>query len=253
MGKYVIKNGKILYNGYDLSGDHNQIGLTVSREEKECTTFGKAGVQRIAGLQSFDVSGSGFFEAGAGSIAAGDTAKVDTVIAPNLGTSSAELTIIPQGTSVGSKAFISEINTFEYAPGGSVGDVMGFTFAGKGEGTVLVEGTVFKAGTIDSSTNSAAVQVGAVGAGKHGYAILHVTSTTGSGDRAVTVKIQSDAAESFTTPTTQVTFTAVTTTRASQWLPTTGTITDTWWRAAWTVAGTAKNFTAYITFGVSTL
>lgn len=244
MGKYVIKNGKILYNGYDLSGDHNQIGLTVSREEKECTTFGKAGVQRIAGQQSFDVSGSGFFEAGTG--------KIDTVIAPTLGTSSAELTIMPQGTSAGSKCFIGEINTFEYAPGGSVGDVMGFTFAGKSEGTVLVEGNVLKSGTVSTSGTGTILNLGAVAAGRFGYGALHVTATSGAAQSLI-VTIQSDSTTGFSSPTTQITFATATTVVTSQWKSTTGVITDTYWRTRWASAGVSEGFTFHTVFGISYL
>ncbi len=255
MGKYVIKNGKILYNGYDLSGDHNQIGLTVSREEKECTTFGKAGVQRIAGMQSFDVSGSGFFEAGAGAVTAGNPAKIDTVIAPTLGTSSAELTIMPQGTSAGSKCFIGEINTFEYAPGGSIGDVMGFTFAGKGEGTVLVDGVVLKSGSVSTSGTGTILNVGPVTSGRFGYGVLHVTSTSGVGDnQALNVTIQSDYTTSFASPTTRISFTQVTNAVSSQWKATTMTsTTDLYWRAKWISAGTNEGFTFHVGFGISYL
>jgi hypothetical protein len=246
MGKFVISNGKILLNGYDLSGDHNQIGLTVSREERETTTFGKKGVQRIAGLQSFDVSGSGYFEAGTG--------HVDTIIAPNLGTSSAELTILPQGATIGSKGFIGEINTFEYAPGGSIGDVMGFTFAGKGEGTVLVDGILLKAGAVSSSGTTTPFQLG------HStshllFANLHVTSTSGTGDsQELEVVIQSDATSSFGSPTNRITFSTSFDTPISEWKSTTmSSSTDTWWRVSWVSSGTNEGFTFYVTAGISYL
>ncbi len=252
MGKYVIANGKILFNGYDLSGDHNQIGLTVSREEREATTFGKKGVQRIAGLQSFDVSGSGFFEAGTG--------KIDTVIAPQIGTSNAELTILPQGTSAGSIGFISQVNTFEYAPGGSIGDVMGFTFAGKGEGTVLVQGTVLKFGAVSTSgTGTSATNsvfcLGQIASGRKGYGVLHVTATSGTGNNQILdVTIQSAATSSFGTPSDRISFTSAGNTVTSELKSTTynGT-TDDWWRAKWVPDGTNKSFTFCVTFGISNL
>ncbi len=241
MGKYVIRNAKILLNGYDLSSDHNQIGLTVTREEKECTTFGKAGVQRLAGLQSFDVSGSGFFEA----------ASADYAVTLTLGTANSELTILPQGTSVGSKGFISEVTTFEYAPGGSVGDVLGFTFAGKGEGTVLVEGTVLKSGVVSGTSTSTAVNLGQIAAGRMGYATLHVTV---AGDTTLNVTIQSDNTSGFSTPTTRVSFTQVGTGIASEWKSTTATgSTDFWWRAKCTPGGASTAYTAHVTFGISYL
>lgn len=247
MGKYVIQNGKILLNGFDLSGDHNQIGLTVAREERDVTTFGKAGVQRIAGMQSFEVSGSGFFEAGTG--------KIDTVVAPNLGTSGAELTILPQGTSVGSKAFIGEINTFEYAPGGSVGDAMGFTFAGRSEGTVLVDGTVLKSGAVSTSGTGTILNLGQIASGRFGYGILHVTATSGNGGtQTLDVKIQSDSTTGFISPTTHISFTQVGNAVASQWKATTATsTTDSYWRARWVSAGVSEGFTFYVSFGISYL
>jgi len=246
MGKYVIANGKILLNGYDLSGDHNQIGLSVTREEREVTTFGKAGVQRIAGIQSFDVSGSGFFEAGTG--------KIDTVIAPQLGTSSVELTILPQNATIGSKGFLSRINTFEYAPGGSVGDAMGFTFAGKGEGHVLVEGTVLKVGSVTANGTTTGFDLG-YSTRYPMYATLHVTATSGTGGtQELDVWIQSDNSSEFSSPTTRITFTVAGAVVTSQLASSTlSSSTDTWWRASWESAGTNEGFTFYVTAGRSYL
>lgn len=246
MGKYVLKNGKILLNGYDLSGDHNSVELSVTREEKDVTTFGSVGMKRLAGMQSFNVSGGGFFEAGTG--------KTDTVVWSAFSTTANEVTIMPQGSTAGSVAFISQMDTFEYAPGGSVGDAMGFTFAGAGEGVALVEGKVLKSGAVSSSGTGTAFSVGQIASGRRGYATLHVTATSGSGDRTLDVTIQSDASSSFSSPTTHITFTQVTTAVASEWKYTTAaSTTDSWWRAKWIPVGTGESFTMYVTFGVSYL
>jgi len=253
MAKYVIKNGKILLNGYDLSGEHNSVELTVSREERDVTTFGAVGMKRLAGMQSFSVSGSGFFEAGAGTGVIADRAHIDTVIAPNLGTSAAEITIMPQGTSVGSPGFMSQMNTFEYAPGGSVGDVMGFTFAGKGEGVPLVQGTVLKSGLIAATGTTTGFNLGH-STSHIGYATLHVTSTSGPGDRTLNVTIQSDNSSGFASPTTRITFTGITTALGSEWKSTTvSSSTDVWWRAYYITSGVNPGYTAYVTFGLSKL
>jgi hypothetical protein len=197
-------------------------------------------------MQSFDVSGSGFFEAGTG--------YVDTVIAPNLGTSNTEITILPQGTSVGSKGFISQIKTFEYAPGGSVGDVMGFTFAGKGEGVPVVEGTVLFNSSVSTSGVGTAINLGSA-SGRILYSNLHVTATSGTGDtQLLNVYIESDATSSFGSAATRVTFTTAATAVTSEWASSTASSsTDSWWRVRYVSDGVNEGFTFTVTAGISYL
>jgi len=252
MGKFVIKNSKIIINQYDLSSDHNSVELSVTREEKDSTVLGAVGRNRLAGLQSFTFSGSGYFEASTGTGAQASRSKIDTVIQPAVGTSNAEITILPQGSSAGSKGFFSQANIFEYSPGGSVGDILGFSFAGAGEGKAMVQGVVLSSSALTASGTGTPFQLGAVQSHQAMYAQLHVTETSGTSP-GLKVTIQSDPTSGFGTPTTRISFTTITSGLASEWKSLATTVSGPWWRTNVTTVGTGERFKAYVIAGQTNL
>jgi hypothetical protein len=70
---------------------------------------------------------------------------------------------------------------------------------------------------------------------------VHVLSVAGTAP-SITVSVESDDASGFASATTRLTFDAATAV-GGQILRTDGSaITDTWWRVAWTIAGTTPSF-----------
>jgi hypothetical protein len=73
------------------------------------------------------------------------------------------------------------------------------------------------------------------------YAALHVLSVAGT-TPSITARVESSVDNTFSAPTTRLTFTAANAV-GGQILRTAGTaITDTWWRVAWTISGTSPSF-----------
>jgi len=253
MAKQIIQNAKVLVNGSDISGDINETSLLITHPDVDVTVYGSSSIRRLAGLQDWEVSVSGFYEAG--------TDKVDTVIFPLVGTSNNEITVCPVSATSGQTVYLSQTNVLEYEAGGSVGDAMGFNFVAKSEAIPMVRGEMLIAGFKESTAATVsgyATEITATSAGAGsitlpgiGYGMLHVTSSSGQADRTLDVKIQSDATSSFASPTTVFTFTQITTTQTSQMKQTTASTTDTWWRGVYTIAGTLENaFTVYLSLGV---
>lgn len=73
----------------------------------------------------------------------------------------------------------------------------------------------------------------------------------GTGTPTLTVAIESDDASGFASATTRLTFDAATA-AGGQILRTDGTaITDTWYRANWTISGTSPSFLFALALGVA--
>jgi hypothetical protein len=104
----------------------------------------------------------------------------------------------------------------------------------------LMRGTILKNATTNITGNGdgTAYELGAVTATERVYAAVHIHAVDGG---TVAVKIQSDDNEGMASATDRITF-STSTGVTSQWKELAGPVTDTWWRANWTYAGTACQF-----------
>jgi hypothetical protein len=243
VGKIVLLNCRLFAVGADLTGASNKIELTAEVEDKETTNYYSNGYKEvIGGLGSAEVTGEGQWEAA-------DATKVDNASWSQLG-GVGPWTACPDNAAVGDLAYITQCLRSSYALGGSIGDVA--PWSGKGASAwPLVRGQMaHPAGTARTSTGvGTGVQLGAVAANKRLYAALHVLSVSGT-TPSITARIESDDNSGFTTPTTQLTFTAATA-ASGEALRTAGSaITDNWWRVAWTISGTTPSFLFATSFGI---
>jgi hypothetical protein len=100
-----------------------------------------------------------------------------------------------------------------------------------------------------TSSASTKFQLGAVTAAQYLYGALHVYSASGT-NPTLDVTLQSDADASAGSETVRLTF-AQKTAAGYEWAsPIVGAITDTYWRASWTVAGTNPLFAFAVVFGI---
>lgn len=242
MATYVLKDCKIWVAEYNLSGDHNQIALKHSAREIERNTFGSASVRRLAGLEDVELSGQ----------AVSDYADddVNEALFGRIGAAGKPITVAPEDGADGAVAYFFEGLHFELSEGGSVGELHNVEHTAKGRSR-LVKGTILEPGAAarTSTFNGTARNVGAVSATQKLYAALHVFAASGSSP-TLDVKVQSDSASGFTTPADQITFTQATA-RTSQFAaPVAGAITDSWWRIAATIGGSAPSFTFAVVIGI---
>ena len=66
MAETILKNVKLYYAGYDLSGDMNSLTLGHTVEMLDKTVFGSSFRRRKAGLRDMEISGGGFYNTTAG-------------------------------------------------------------------------------------------------------------------------------------------------------------------------------------------
>jgi len=225
MASQVLTNTKVWVDQYDVSGQLNAVAVEYGVDALEDTTFGDDTRTNKGGLKTTTMSHEGYWAAG-----------TDAALYSKIGGSTV-VTIAGAGSAVGDDAYLAETLTTTYSPGAAVGELLSFSVDMEAAGP-LVRGAMLANNTATGNGNAAPVQLGAVSATQKIFGALHVTSCTGG---TLTVKIQSDSTSGFASPTDQITFTAATGATA-QITNATGAVTDTYWRALWTLTGGSASF-----------
>lgn len=243
MALFVLDNVRLFAGGCDFTSRSNKVELSVDYEEKDATNFGSGGWKEVlAGLASSALGAEGQWEAG-------DETMVDNSVWSAIG-SVGGWTVCPDGAAVGDVAWLGQALESQYKVGGQVGDIASWNAVFAGAWPVARGKVAHPPGTARTATGSGtAIQLGAVSAGQYIYANLNVLSVAGTDDPDITVKIQSDNAEGFSSATDQITLTAATAV-GGQISRTAGAITDDWWRAQWTITGTDPSFLFVVSFGI---
>ena len=241
MATQILQNAKVYVAQFDLSGDINSVVLDYNADDVEETSFGDDTHKFKGGLKQSTMSMAGGWSGGASN---------DAVVWTRVGTADVPVSVGPVAGAAGEAAYLFLAEHRNFTPAGGVGELLRYTSEARGTGP-LISGDFLFNGTETATDDGTAFQLGAVAAGKTLYAALHVISAS-AGD-TLDVTIQSDSVEGFGgTPETQITFTQITGgTEASEWKTVVGAITDTWYRARWTVAGNgSESFQFVVTMGI---
>lgn len=162
------------------------------------------------------------------------------------------ISVLPAGTSEGSRAYTFNANQFDYTPFEvSPGDLAMASVSGSVTGSPVVRGTLMNSATtaVTSSGTTTGVQVGSVSASQRMYASLHVLSASGTSP-TLDVIVESDDASGFASDTDRVTFTQAAGI-GSEWSSVAGAVTDDYWRVRYTVGGTTPSFTFAVVIGIA--
>jgi hypothetical protein len=247
---HILSNVRIFTGGCDLTGQSNKIELAAEVEERDVTNFGSVGSdgtvwkEVMCGIAAAQVAAGGQWEAG-------DTSKVDDDRWAALG-GAGPWTIFPHSLTgaVGALAWTTQMLGAQYALLGGVGDVAPWTASGKSSAPLIRGIGLHPPGTARTATgDGTAVEHVAVADGQRLWAALHVLSAAGD-TPSLTVAIESDEDDDFDgSETTQITFDAATA-RSGQWRSAAGPITDTYYRATWTISGSDPSFLFVVALGV---
>jgi len=243
MAKFVLYDQIVLVDDYDITGDTNAVALDYGCEVKNCTTFGDDTRVNTGGLKAVQCSIAGYYDA--------DTE--DAELFTNVGVSDKPISIIDDGDDEGDIAYFFNAVGGEYSIGAAIGEVMPFSLVAGAQGNLIKGVMAHNARTTaeTSSSNSTGVQLGAVTASQKLYAVIHVLESSGSGDQTLDIVIESDDNSGFTSATTRLTATQVTTSTTSENLEVAGAITDDYFRVNFTIAGTGSpSFKFVVLFGV---
>lgn len=242
-------NTRLFAASADLTGRSNKVSLAAEFEDKDVTTFlpegdADTGWKKVMGtLASSSLAAEGFWEAG-------DDGKVDDEAWANLG-SVIPFTICPVSGAVGEVAYLLKALRSQYKLGAAVGDVAPWTAGATGTWPVPRGRVLHPAGTARTATgDGTAVEYVAATSDQYLYATLHVLSIAGTSTPTITVAIESDVDALFNgSETVRITFDAATAI-GGQIKRVVGPITDTFYRATWTITGTNPSFLFLVGVGV---
>ena len=219
MGEQIWTNCKLYLDGYDISGDMNRMSLTYGAEILDRTVYGANSRQRRPGLKNVEVSGGGFWNASSGMPTNPGTTyqKPDPVIFNEIGTTNGGISILPNGTALGSLAYLAPGITAEYSPAGSVGEMLEFDFSAYGQeslgrGQLLMQGiaTTDKASASPRNATTAR-NLGVATTNKNIVTACHVLASSGASGGALAFEIAASTAADFSgSPTTLYTISITT-------------------------------------------
>jgi len=255
MAELVLKKTMIFMRGMEFSNNLSQVNMNLSVDLHDRTGFGSSGRQRQAGLKDIEVSGNGFWNAGATS-GFGTTDYPDPKMFNQVGSSQEVWSILPDGTSECSPGYSFKVVAGEYSPGATIGDMLGFTFAVSGDGGSVVRGKVIGNGNFSSDKpNSTACEIGAVTSSEDAYIALHLLDFSSSGG-AGTIEVITAAASGMAAATTLFSVALVssddvrTATMYSTNQQPAGSTGFTWWQAKYTPTTTDDNADVMINAGI---
>lgn len=242
----VIVNAKIIVGGLNLSGDSSSLAVAYGAEMLDDTVFKEVseGQNRSyrPGLKTVGVTAQMFW-----------SAERDEVLFDRIGIASEVITVGDIGETEGDRVFFVKGVHGTYNPvSGEIGQLITANLDLKAAGAPLVRGQLMTRGSKTATGNSTGINMGSA-ADKRIYSALHVLSplVAGGGGEQVIGTIESDDNSGFTTPTTRLTHTTMTAYGADWQEAAIGAgITDNFWRAVWTISGTAPDFELYWSFGI---
>jgi hypothetical protein len=237
MATEVLKNQKVFFGGYDLTGITNAVSLASEAEAVDATVLGNSTRVNKGGLKTVAASVQGFFDAD----------PYDSALYANVGASDKPLSILTSGTE-GTPAYMFKCMIGSYNPSASIGDMFGFSLETAGAGN-LIRGTLMENNTAATSTaDGTGRQLGAITASQKMYAALHIFSASGT-TPTLDVTVESDDNSSFTSAATRITFSQANAVGA-QYTTLDGAITDDYWRVSWTIGGTDPSFGFVVVLGI---
>ena len=130
MATVIYTDAKFFLGGYNLSADHNEIGLDYSSEMLDVTTMGDSTRVRAGGLDTATVNGSGFWNGGTG--------NADDALFGLVGEDQKVLTLFPNGITEGTstlKGYAMKSVLANYNIGNTVGNMLTFDLTAQSAGT----------------------------------------------------------------------------------------------------------------------
>lgn len=232
MSNYVLKNAKLYWEGYDLSGRLTAINLPLTQEAKDDTRFSSVSARTyLPGAKGHSLTYSGYH----------DNATLlnpDKYIYAEYGSAATVITVSCDGADEGEKAYSLYANSSEYTPiGGDHGDVTAFNLNATGTGKAF-QGIVMQNGQETSTGTGTAREILGMDEGDVAYMGIHCTELDAT---SLDIIVRSDTVVTFTdTPTLrdfgQTQFTAIGAQYCTFTAPA-GISADDCWRIDWTLAG----------------
>lgn len=243
MAAEVLTSPTIWLGGYNITATRSALAIDDEIPLKPVPVFGDTGERLIAGIEAVRSQFEGWWDGGA--------TAIDGIVAGYRATPLLPVTVAQQGAAAENDlVYFYQGQIKEYRRGAEFGEPNRASIAVDSDnGEPLVRGRLMHNATRTATGNGTARQLGAVGAAQKLYAVLHVLAASGS-TPSLTVKVQSDDASGFSSPTDRITFGAASTVGYQWATPVVGAITDAWWRITWTISGSTPSFSFVVGVGI---
>ena len=244
MGKFILTDVKVLFDGRDLSGELSNVSIEYTAETPEKTAFGDTTRTRLPGILDIVATHNGWWDI----VSAADDLDADLIA--QIGAASALMSMSGEGGTLGDFAYSFPTQAAAVARGGSHGEIMSFSITVNTDGP-LVRGPVMENSVFTVTSDGTSRQVGAAIAGESIYSTLHVVAASGS-TPTLDVTLESDATDSFSgSETLRITHPQVAVVGSDRQILA-GPVTDTWWRYTITIGGGTPSFTIFVSLGIQT-
>ena len=228
----IARGRKVWLGGHDFSGVMNALGLELTLEAHDATTFDDGTRRSATGLRAVRAEHQGYFNAVAIDARLFDAVDLDGEV----------MTMAVAGAGEGTLAYSFPAAIAQYSPGAAVGEQLAFSVSAEasGDGADVLRGTILHNAARTASGARPARNLGAAPAGRSLYAALHVLEASG-GDAAIDVSIVSGAATLAFDSAAAI---------GSQWKKLAGPLTGSSYRAERAIAGAAPRFRFAVIAGV---
>jgi hypothetical protein len=234
----IYDDQRIFFDGLEISGETNAIGLEYVAETEDNSTFGIGTRSNVGGLTTATAAVEGFL----------DPEKADPVLFDAVGMDGKVLSFGLDGDD-GSLAYTLNALLGEYSPEGEHGRLLKFSASAVSRSRP-VRGTVMANATgLAATGNGTARQLGQVAVGQKLFAAIHLLAVDDPAD-SITVSIESDADSGFASPTVRTTFAAANVIGGQWAVPVPGEIADPWWRVAYSISGATPAFSLVAILGI---
>ena len=130
MSTVVFKSAEIFLGGVEVTGDFNEVAMSLEAESLDATVFGNATRVHKGGLKDASVTGGGFWQAGANAI--------DPTVFESFDVTEQVISLYPDGITEGSTStgsgYAFKAMTAKYTLGGAVGALLPFSIEAHGRG-----------------------------------------------------------------------------------------------------------------------
>ena len=236
------REGRVVFNEFDLSCFFNNVDMSREADTPEVTTFCDDFRAYITGFRGATLSFSGFYDPTT-------TTGSDEILANSIGATNASIvSYAPNGFAVGEPIYLFRTHSTGYSVSQPVDGVVSITADMNATGTLVRGFSLHQLAAETTTANGTSVD-GTASTTTGWTAHLHVTAVSG-GTPTLDVDVADSANDTTFATVTGASFTQVTTSPSSERL-TSSTSTATvrrYVRAEWTISGSTPSYTFTVTF-----
>ena len=246
MSRLHAKACAVYVDEFDFKGVSNSVSLNFENNIAAVTAFADTDATYVEGKAGYTAEVKGMY-----SIASPD---YDGEMFTDLTAASRRLGIFPGGPTKGNYGYELVTNISQSPRKAEKGSVVTCDVTWRGN-TPAARGPILDVDTARATSgNGTAYNMGAIGATQTVVGVLRLLAAPGgAGNNTLDVIVQSDALETFLSPTTVLTFTQLNQASVALFAVQTaaGAITDSWWRVNYTYAGAgSRTFSVVLSLGI---